>query len=84
MSKIIPDDEFAMILIRSLPPSYKSKASQMVTSADMNNTDITSKTVIKMIGDEYDARARESMVNKLRPEAFKADNQKETTTDAPM
>ena len=54
MGKSFSDEDFATILLRSLPDSYKMQVSSIVTLVDMTNTTISPSLVICMLSDEYD------------------------------
>src|SRR6267378_7314634 len=60
MGKTTDDDEFASILLASLPPSYKTSQSTINTAADMSGTDITPDRVIHLVSEEYDHHARKN------------------------
>ena len=57
MGKTIADDEYASILLGSLPAAYDTTASAMSTTASLTNTTLTPNTVIRLVTDEYDRRA---------------------------
>ena len=57
MGKTIADDEYASILLGSLPAAYDATASAMSTTASLTNTTLTPNTVIRLVTDEYDRRA---------------------------
>jgi LTR polyprotein gag-polypeptide-like protein len=54
MGKSFSDEDFATILLRSLPDSYKMQTSSVITLADMTNTTISPALIICMLSDEYD------------------------------
>ncbi len=56
MGKTIPDEEYASILLSSLPTAYDATTSAMSTTASLTNTDLTPNTVIRLVIDEYDRR----------------------------
>ena len=76
MGKSFSDEDFATILLRSLPDSYKMQVSSIITSADMMNTNIAPSLVIHMLSDEYDNRVCASTASKTpKNEAFKSEDQ---------
>ena len=70
MGRTITDQEFATILMRSVPPSFRRDVSQITTAADVSARDITPATVMRILTDEYDTRAREQTGSHNRDEAF--------------
>src|SRR5258708_19606626 len=76
MGKSFSDKDFATILLRSLPDSYKMQTSSIITSVDMTNTTITPTLVIHILSDEYDNRVRAGIAGKsAEDEAYKAQSQ---------
>ncbi len=76
MGKSFSNKDFATILLRSLPDSYKMQVSSIVTSADMTNTAISPSLVIHMLSDKYDNRICTSIAGKsAKDEAYKAQSQ---------
>jgi hypothetical protein len=58
LGKNLGDDEFAGILLGSLPYSYRSVTHSITAAADQMGTPITSDRVIRLVNDEYDNRTR--------------------------
>ena len=56
MGKSIPDDEYASILLGSIPSNYEATISAMSTTATLTNAALTPDTVIRLITDDYDRR----------------------------
>ncbi len=56
MGKSIPDEEYASILLGSLPTAYDATTSAMSTTASLTNTDLTPNTVIWLVTNEYNQR----------------------------
>ena len=56
MGKSIPDDEYASILLGSIPSNYEATISAMSTTAALTNAALTPDTVIRLITDDYDRR----------------------------
>ena len=56
MGKTFSDEEFAAILLGSLPSGYSSTTSGMNAAAEMTGQPITPDRVTKIITDEYDRR----------------------------
>jgi len=54
MGKSILEEDFASMLIASLPPSYDELIESFTMTANMNKTDITSDLVYKRVCDAYD------------------------------
>src|SRR6267142_2035479 len=54
MGKILGDDEYASILLGSLPTSYKPTTSAINAATDLSGTDITPDIVTRLVTDEYD------------------------------
>jgi hypothetical protein len=76
MGKSFSDKDFATILLRSLPDSYKMQTLSIITSADMTNTTISPMLIIYMLSDEYDNCIHTSTAsNSANSEAFKAKGQ---------
>jgi LTR polyprotein gag-polypeptide-like protein len=76
MGKSFSNENFAMILLRSLLDSYKMHTSSIVTSVDMTNTAITPTLVIHMLSDEYDNCMCAGTTGKpAKNEAFKSEEQ---------
>ncbi len=76
MGKSFSDEDFATILLRSLPDSYKMQVSSIITLADMMNTDIAPSLVIRMLSDEYDNWVHAGTAGKTpKNEAFKSEDQ---------
>jgi hypothetical protein len=74
MGKSIPDDEYASILLGSLPTAYDATTSAMSTTASLTNTNLTPDTVIRLITDEFDRRALKTGKSKdSQDEALTAD-----------
>ena len=56
MGKTIPDDEYASILLGSIPSNFEAVISSMSTHVALTNTTLTPETVVRLITDEYDRR----------------------------
>ena len=56
MGTTIPDNEYASILLGSIPPSYETITSAMSSAAKLGNTALTPSIVTSLILDEYDRR----------------------------
>jgi hypothetical protein len=77
LGQCIADREFAIILLSSLPPSYKPTYGQIITAADISGKAITSSSVMRLVTDEYDMRIREGTAGKtIRDEASAVDLKK--------
>jgi gag-polypeptide of LTR copia-type len=77
MGKILGDDEYASILLRSLPTSYEPTTSAINAATDLSSTDITPDIVTRLVTDEYDQRVIKKGMGKNGPEeAFSADGRK--------
>src|SRR5487761_1616980 len=77
MGKDIDDQEYASILLGSLPPSYEPTTSAINAAADMTGTDITPDQVTRLVTDEYNRRIIKKGKGKTAPdEAFAANGQK--------
>ena len=77
MGKTIDDDEFASIILGSLPPSFKSTINAINTAADTAGTDVMPDRVIRLVTDEYDRRILRKGKSKNGPEeAFATNGQK--------
>ena len=74
MGKSIPDDEYASILLGSLPPSYAPTLSGIAAAAEISATTPTAATVTKLATDEYDRRTLGN--DKTQDQAFAADARK--------
>src|SRR5229473_6671035 len=76
MGKSFSDEDFATILLRSLPDSYKMQVSSIVTLVDITNTTILPSLVIRMLSDKYDNRVHAGIAGKSsKNEAFKSEDQ---------
>jgi hypothetical protein len=77
MGKIIDDDEFASILLRSLPSSYESTVNAINAAADQADTTVAPDWVIWLVTDNYDCHVIKKGKSKNSPEeAFTANGQK--------
>jgi gag-polypeptide of LTR copia-type len=74
MGKSVPDNEYASILMGSLPMTYAGMLRSIAASAEMSGTAVSSAMVVKLATDEYDRRTLQS--GKAQDKAFTADNQK--------
>lgn len=81
MGKSISDDEFASILMGSLPKSYKPILSGIAAAAEMSGTTPTIAVVTKLAFDEYDDRVLES--GKPQDDAFAADTRRRKRSSVP-
>jgi hypothetical protein len=68
MGKVVDDNEFASILLGSLPPSYEPTISAINAAADQTGTAVTSDRVIRLVTDEYDCCIIKKGKNKSGPE----------------
>src|SRR5260370_9717097 len=76
MGKSFSNEDFATILLRSLPDSYKMQVSSIVTSVDMTNTTISPSLVIRMLSDEYNNHICAAIAGKFaKDEPYKAQGQ---------
>jgi hypothetical protein len=64
MVKNYDNDEFAAILLCSLPPSYKTTIHTIHAGADCNNTPITPDQVIRVVTNEYNRHVIRQSKNK--------------------
>jgi hypothetical protein len=76
MGKTLDDDEFASILLGSLPTSYAPTIGGINAAADSTGNAITSDQVIHLISDEYDRCTMKKGKNGP-DEAFAANGQKQ-------
>ena len=77
MGKSISEEDFASMLIASLPPSYDELIESFTTTADMNKTDITPDLVYKRVCDAYDKHLlRQETSGNGQDESFAASTQK--------
>ena len=77
MGKTIDDDEFASIILGSLPPSFESTINTINTVADTAGTDVTPDQVIQLVTDEYNHCVLRKGKSKTGPEeAFATNGQK--------
>jgi transposase InsO family protein len=77
MGKTIDDDEFASILLGSLPPSYESTVNAINAAADQADVSVSPDRVIRLVTDDYDRRVIKKGKSKNGPEeAFAANGQK--------
>jgi hypothetical protein len=74
MGKSMPNNEYTLILLGSLPMMYASMLGLIAASAEMSGTAVSSTVVIKLAIDEYDRCTLQS--GKAQDEAFTADDQK--------
>jgi hypothetical protein len=73
MGKSVPENEYASILMGSLPTSYAGMLGSIAASAEMSGVAVSPAVVIKLARDEYDRRNLQS--DKAQDEAFAADSQ---------
>ncbi len=77
LGKNLDDDEFASILLGSLPPSYKSTINTINMAANTAGTAVMPDQVIRLVTDEFDQHVIKTSKNKAGPEeAFAANGQK--------
>ena len=77
MGKTNNDDEFASIILRSLPPSFESTINAINAVADTAGTDIMPDRVIQLVTNEYDCCLLRKGKSKNGPEeAFTTNGQK--------
>jgi hypothetical protein len=74
MGKSVPNNEYASILMGSLPTTYASMLGSIAVSAEMSGMAVSSTIVIKLAIDEYDQHTLQS--RKAQDKAFTTDNQK--------
>ena len=73
MGKSISDDEFALILMGSLPPLYQLTLSGIAAAAEISAMTPSAATVTKLAVDEYDRCTLDN--GKTHDQAFAADAQ---------
>jgi gag-polypeptide of LTR copia-type len=71
LGRAVGDDEYAAVLMGSLPPSYDSPIDSLTSSCDVNDKDVTPKDVIRVATRDYDKRVLRNEV-KAQDEAFAA------------
>ena len=77
MRKILGDNEYALILLRSLPTSYEPTTSVINAAADLSGTDITPDIVTRLVTNKYNQCIIKKGTGKNGPEeAFSADRRK--------
>ena len=77
MGQIISDEQYTNILMGSLPSSYNTNISIIMTNANMSSTTITPATIICIITDEYNKHVLKNPKPKiLSDEVFATDAQK--------
>jgi gag-polypeptide of LTR copia-type len=54
LGKSLEEEDYASILMASLPPSYNALIEMLTQNADTNKTDITSDLIYKRVCDAYD------------------------------
>jgi LTR polyprotein gag-polypeptide-like protein len=74
MGKSMPDNEYTLILLGSLPTTYAGMLGSIAASTEMSRMAISSAVVIKLATDEYDWCTLQS--RKAQDKAFTADDQK--------
>jgi hypothetical protein len=77
MGKNYDSDEFASILLGSLPTSYEPTISAINAAADSTNNAVTPDQVIRLVSDEYDRRVIRLGKKNGPDEAFAANGQKQ-------
>ena len=82
MGWTITDDEFAMILLWSLPESYDVNVSQIMTAVDIGGRSVMPKLVIQLLTNEYNKHIQKLGTSKdFSNEAFCAEAWKKNTKD---
>jgi hypothetical protein len=76
MGKTIDDNEFASILLGSLPPSYESTVNAINAAADQADTSVAPDRVIQLVTDNYDQHIIKKGKTNGPEEAFSANRQK--------
>ena len=77
MGHKITDEEYATILLGSLPDSYDSAMNSITAAADISGKAITPALVIRLVTDEYDRRSLKKAKGKSpSDEAFYANGQR--------
>ena len=74
MGKTITDDEYASILLGSLPESYTAMLGSIAAATELSRRAVSSAIVVKIATDEYDHRTLQN--GKTKDEAFTASPQK--------
>ncbi len=70
MGKTVPDSEYTLILMGSLPPSYQPTLSAISMAAEMSGTTSTPAIITNLATDEYDRHTLRD--SKAQDEAFAA------------
>jgi|SRR6267142_2762584 len=73
MGKSIPNNEYALILMGSLPSTYYGMLGAIAASAEMSGAAVSSAVVIKLATDEFDCR---SIQSEKGDEAYTTNTQK--------
>ena len=74
MGKTITDNEYASILLGSLPESYLAMLGSITAAAELSGRAVSSAIVVKIATDEYDCRTLQN--GKTKDEAFATSPQK--------
>ena len=74
IGKSIPDNEYTLILMGSLPESYTAILGSIATAAEMSSMTVSAAVVVKIATDEYDQHTLGT--KKGKDEAFTIDSQK--------
>jgi hypothetical protein len=76
MGKSIPDNEYASILMGSLPESYTAILGSISAAAELSGAAVSSAIVVKIATDEYDRRTLGTEKSKDEAFAARSDSQK--------
>jgi len=77
MGATIMDEEYANVLLGSLPEAYNNMMNSITAAADINGKPITPSLVIRLVTGEYDRRSLKKGKGKANTdEAFSANRQK--------
>ena len=76
MGQSIADQQYANILLASLPPCYEMRVCAITTNADETGGDIDITRMMKLISDDYDKRMLGRSNNNSEDQAFAASGQK--------
>ena len=82
LGQSISDDDFAAIVISSLPNSYDSNIAAITSSAVVSQTDLAPDFIMKILSDEYNRRQTRSKKTTSNNEdaAYSAKDSKKSTT----
>jgi len=82
LGQSISDDDFAAIVISSLPNSYDSNIAAITSSALVSQSDLTPDFIMRILSDEYDRRQTRSKktISNSEDAAYSAKDLKKSTT----